>query len=260
MKSTSTLKAPERGLLPKILKKAGAVLFWIALWQMAAMLVGQELILPAPLAVLRRLLALSCTGDFWLTAGTSLGRILLGFLLGTAAGTLLAALTCRVSAADAILAPVIRMARATPVASFIILALLWIGKARVPGFISMLMVLPVVWENTVTGIRETDPGLLEMAKSYRFGFWRTLGKVRIPSVLPAWRAGTVTALGLAWKSGVAAEVLCQPRLSLGTEIYYAKVYLETADLFAWTAVVILLSWGLEKGLVALVGRKGGGAG
>ena len=153
----------------------------------------------------------------------------------------------------------IRVARATPVASFIILAFLWIGKTQVPGFISMLMVLPVVWENTAAGIRSADPLLLEMAKSYRFGFRKTLEKVYVPSVAPAWRAGAVTALGLAWKSGVAAEVLCLPRLSLGTEIYYSKIYLETADLFAWTAVVILLSWILEKGFVALIKRKGGGA-
>ena len=221
------------------------------------MLVKEELILPAPWAVLKRFFALAGTGEFWLTAGISLGRILAGFFCGLLLGTLTAVLTSFVPLADTILSPVIRVVRTTPVASFIILAFLWIGKTQVPGFISMLMVLPVVWENTSEGIRGTDPLLLEMAKSYRFGFRKTVGKVYVPSVAPAWRAGAVTALGLAWKSGVAAEVLCLPRLSLGTEIYYSKIYLETADLFAWTAVVILLSWALEKGLVALIRRKGG---
>ncbi len=253
------MKSPDRNTLKKLLKNAGAVLFWIALWQFAAMLVSEELILPAPWAVAKRLFVLAGTGEFWLTAGISLGRILAGFLCGVLFGTLIAVLTSFFSPADAILSPVIRVARATPVASFIILAFLWIGKTQVPGFISMLMVLPVVWENTAAGIRSADPLLLEMAKSYRFGFRKTLEKVYVPSVAPAWRAGAVTALGLAWKSGVAAEVLCLPGLSLGTEIYYSKIYLETADLFAWTAVVILLSWILEKGFVALIKRKGGGA-
>lgn len=253
------MKAHDRGLLLKILKNAGAILFWVALWQIAATAVDQELILPAPVSVLKRLFALAATGDFWMSAGISLGRILAGFLLGAVLGTLTAAATARVPLLDAILAPALRVVRATPVASFIILALLWIGKVRIPGFISMLMVLPVVWENTAAGIRETDPELLEMAKSYRFGFGKTLRLVYVPSVTPAWRAGVVTAMGLAWKSGVAAEVLCQPSLSMGTRIYYAKIYLETADLFAWTAVVILLSWLLEKGFVALFGRKGGKA-
>ena len=251
------MKSPDRSTAKRNLRNAGAVLFWIALWQLAAVLVHQELILPAPLAVAKRLFALAGTGEFWLTAGISLGRILAGFLCGILLGTLTAVLTSFVPPADAILTPVIRVARATPVASFIILAFLWIGKAQVPGFISMLMVLPVVWENTATGIRGTDPLLLEMAKSYRFGALKTIGKIYVPSVAPSWRAGAVTALGLAWKSGVAAEVLCLPRLSLGSEIYYSKIYLETADLFAWTAVVILLSWALEKGLVALIRRKGG---
>ena len=253
------MKSSDRNTLKKLLRNAGAVLFWIALWQLAAVLVGQELILPGPWAVAKRLFVLAGTGDFWLTAGISLGRILAGFLCGVLLGTLTAVLTCFFAPADAILSPVIRVVRATPVASFIILAFLWIGKTQVPGFISMLMVLPVVCENTAAGIRGTDPLLLEMAKSYRFGFRKTVGKVYVPSVAPAWRAGAVTALGLAWKSGVAAEALCLPRLSLGTEIYYSKIYLETADLFAWTAVVILLSWTLEKGFVALIRRKGGKA-
>ena len=70
-------------------------------------------------------------------------------------------------------------------------------------------------------------------------------------------AGVCTAIGLAWKSGVAAEVLCLPKAAIGTQVYYSKIYLETPSLFAWTAVVIVLSMLLERIVRRLLGVKGG---
>jgi len=241
-------------------KSLAAFVFWMLVWQLASALVGRfvpigaELILPGPLPVARTLADLAQTAAFWRTAGGTLLRIFCGFAAGVVLGTLLAALTVRSRIADTLLSPLIRTVRATPVASFIILALLWIGKVRVPAFISMLMVIPVLWSGVAAAIRNVDPGLTEMARTYGFGRGRTLRLVYVPAVFPHWNAACVTALGLAWKSGVAAEVLCAPRLAIGTELYYSKIYLETPALFAWTAVVIVLSFILEKGFEALMGR------
>ena len=89
---------------------------------------------------------------------------------------------------------------------------------------------------------------------FRFGPWKTAWRIYVPSILPYFMAGCTTGLGLAWKAGVAAEVLAMPRNSIGLQLYNAKVYLETSDLFAWTLVIILLSMLLEKLLVALMRR------
>ena len=118
----------------------------------------------------------------------------------------------------------------------------------------MLMVVPAVWGNVEKGIRETDAGLLEMAKVYRLGWWKTLVRVRIPSVMPYFLAAATTGLGFAWKSGIAAEVICRPAMSIGRQLQDAKVYLETPEVFAWTAVVVALSMVLEKGLLLAVRR------
>ncbi|NCB05647.1 MAG: ABC transporter permease subunit [Clostridia bacterium] len=174
-----------------------------------------------------------------------------GFLAGIVLGTILAAATSVSRWADLLLSPAIKVVRATPVASFIILVLLWVESGRVPGIMSALMVLPVVWGNVSAGIAKTDPLLLEAASFYRFGAGKKLRLLYIPSVLPYFFSGCSTALGLAWKSGVAAEVLCLPSLAVGTKLYYAKIYLETPSLFAWTAVVILLSYLLERAFLAL---------
>ena len=233
------------------------VLFWLGVWQLAAAAVGQELLLPGPAAVGRRLLELAAGAVFWQTALASLLRIFGGLLLGVALGALLAGLTAWVPLLDWVLTPAVKVVRATPVASFILLVYLWVERGRVPGLISALMVLPVVWGNVTRGIAETDPQLLELARAYGFGRGRTLRRIYIPSVLPYFASGCRTALSLAWKAGVAAEVLCQPQNAIGTQIYNTKYYLETPSLFAWTLVVIALSFLLEWAVGGLLRRAEG---
>lgn len=241
-----------------LLKTAASFVFWIAVWYIAAFRVGQELVLPTPHSVLKTLGALCVTADFWEATSLSLFRIFGGFFLGLAAGTLIGAATEISAVFDVIFSPLIRVVRATPVASFIILALLWIGRASVPGFISMLMVTPVIWGAVTSAVRGTDGNLLEMAKAYSFGRVKTLRLIYIPSVFPSWRSAAVTSMGLAWKAGIAAEVLCLPKAAVGTNLYYSKIYLETPSLFAWTAVVIIMSFLLEILFVSLIKRTAGG--
>jgi NitT/TauT family transport system permease protein len=239
------------------------LIFWIAVWELAALTVGKELLLPGPWTVAKALWALAGTAAFWATAAATLARVFLGLLAGVILGTAIAVLTCASRWCDRLLSPFVRVIRATPVASFILLVLLWVATGRVPVVISALMVLPVVWGNVSRGIRETDPQLLELAAAYRFGPGRTLTRIYLPSVAPYFAAGVETGLGLAWKAGVAAEVLCRPKLAIGTQVFYTRTYLETADLFAWTLVVILLSLLLEFALVRVlrkgVARRGPGA-
>lgn len=231
--------------------------FWLAVWCLAAACVDQPLLVPSPIAVLRRLGELAAAPLFWRNTLVSLLRIFCGALAGTILGTLCAVLTSRFRLADWILAPAIRLVRATPVASFIILVLLWVSTGKVPGVISALMVLPVVWESVSAGIRSADPQLLELARSYQFSLRKQMRYVYLPAVRPHFAAGVCTAIGLAWKSGVAAEVLCLPKAAIGTQVYYSKIYLETPSLFAWTAVVIVLSMLLERIVRRLLGVKGG---
>lgn len=228
--------------------------FWIFVWQMAAMAVGMELLVPTPLAVAKVLLQKAVEPEFWQAVGLSMSRIVLGFCLGVLGGVVLAVVTRAWSLADALLAPLLRVIRATPVASFIILALLWIRSGLLPAFIAMLMVLPVIWANVYEGIGAVDPQLLEMTRVYRFGLLKQVKLLYVPALRPYFKAAAVTALGMAWKSGIAAEVLCQPKLAVGSGLYYSKLYLEIPELFAWTAVVIILSLLVEKVLVRLLRR------
>ena len=221
------------------------------------MLVGQDLLLASPLAVLRRLFVLVQTGLFWEAVGFTMLRILCGLILGVLVGCLLAVVTTAVPFLSALFQPLLHLVKATPVASFIILALVWIKKDSVPVFITFLIVLPILWANVCEGIRQTDVGLLEMANVFRLGRKKTLTAIYLPSVLPYFASGATTAMGLAWKAGVAAEVIAMSNHAIGYQLYRSKINLETADLFAWTAVVILLSVLLEALLRLLLKKRKG---
>jgi NitT/TauT family transport system permease protein len=239
-----------------LLKGLGAAAFWIGVWQLISVAVAQELLVPAPLTVLRTLSNLIKTQEFWQVTVISLIRIIIGFLLGIIVGCLAAVLTTRFKLLDLMISPVLRIVRATPVASFTILALVWIKNDWLPVFISFLMVVPIVWSNVENGIRQIDLQLLEMAEVYRLGFLKTLIYIRVPSVMPYFIAACTTSMGLSWKSGIAAEVISRPSLSVGKQLYNAKIYLETPEVFGWTITVILLSLILEKLLVAAAKRFG----
>ena len=230
------------------------------MWWLASLAVGKSLLIPAPPEVVRRLGELIVSAPFWRYTALSLLRITLGLLTGIAAGIVTAVLTSRSAVLNALLASAVRVVRATPVASFIILVLLWVANGRVPAVISALVVLPVVWESTGAGLRSVDSKLMEFARAYRLTRMDTLRHVVLPALLPHLSAAVCTAIGLAWKSGVAAEVLCLPKAAIGTQVYFSKLYLDTPALFAWTLVVVALSMTVERiARRLLLGRKGGRA-
>ena len=251
--------------LKKLLFALPAPAFWLGVWQLCAFLVdrhvggrGNELLLPYPASVWSALLILVGTEEFWATVLASLGRIALGLACGVLLGGLLAVLTCAFPWADRLFSPAIRVVRAAPVASFILLILLWTGRNTVPAVISALMVIPVVWDSLSRGIQAVDRRLLELGRAYRFSRTRIVTLIYLPSLRPHILSALTTAAGLAWKSGVAAEVLCLPQPSLGGQIYYTKYYLDIPELFAWTAVTVALSMALERLLRTCLAKWGRG--
>jgi len=240
------------------------LVFWFLVWEGAAYLVdanaamGGELLLPGPRRVIAVLLREAAEWPFWRDALLSLVRMFSGILAGTLLGVVLAVLTAASRLCDVLFSPAVKVVRAAPVASFILLVVLWVGRGWVPVVICALMVIPVVWGAVRQGIDSADRQLLELCRCYRFDRAKTLRLFWIPSVAPAFASGLATAMGLAWKAGVAAEVLCQPKYAIGTQIYRTKLEVDIPDLFAWTLVVILLSLAMEA-LVKLLLRKGGRA-
>ena len=242
-------------VMKKVLHTVMPPVFWLGVWQLAAFAVGKELLLPGPAAVGKSLLALARTADFYLSAGATLWRVFLGLIWGGLAGGLLAFLTHFSPWVNAVISPAVRVVRATPVVSFILLVYLWVARAAIPWVIAGLMVLPVMWGSLAAGLDHMDEKLLELGRAYRFSRLKRLRLIWLPALRSHFSAGLLTAFGLAWKSGVAAEVLCPPARAVGTRRQQAKLGLETADLFAWTLTIVALSLVLE-GLLRMALERG----
>lgn len=230
------------------------VAFWVGVWQVVALVVGQQILLAAPTDVVVRLTELVATGPFWTTVAHSFARIAAGFTLAAVVGVLGAAAAARLRVVDALVTPLLAAVRATPVVSFIILVIMWAGSARLALVISFLMVLPIVYTTVLAGIRNRDAGLLEVAAVFGVPFWRRVPAIDVPAVLPYFIAACQVGLGLAWKSGIAAEVIGLPSGSIGEQLYQAKIFLSSPDLFAWTVVIIAVAFTFEKAVLVLLAR------
>lgn len=229
-----------------------AVVFWIGVWQAAAMIINKSLILASPVEVIERLFTLVPEKSFFPSILFSLSKIMLGFLLGTVTGVLFAVLAGKLVFFERLFSPLITAVKAVPVASFTILALIWITSSDLSVLITFLIAVPVVYSNVFEGFRAFDPKLTIMADIFHISPLRRFIGIYLSQIMPYFRSAVKLAVGLCWKSGVAAEVIGTPKGSIGEKLYNSKVYLETADLFAWTLVIIILSLITEKAILLIV--------
>ena len=244
------------------LRQAAILLFWMAVWQMAACFIDNSIILVGPAETLQALLRLLPDPEFWLSIAGSFGKISCGFLLALFAGIAAGSAACRFPLLRDFLEPAVTLMKSVPVASFVILALIWTGSQHLAVLISFLVVFPILYVNTLAGLQSADIRLLEMARVFRVRPLRRVRFIYLPALLPYLSGGCRVALGMSWKSGVAAEVIGLPSHSIGEHLYMSKIYLETDGLFAWTIVIIGISVLTERLVLFLLNRlqrKGGAA-
>lgn len=236
----------------KCLKVALVTAFWIGIWYLLYFIIDNSLLFPSMHAVIIRLLEIMKTSDFYIIIAKSIVRIFIGLIVGIALGVILAVPSSQFKLLHSFISPFMTVLKSTPVVSFIILLLLWIGRDIAPAIISVCVVLPVVWINTEMGISETDKKLIEMAQAYNMGIRQRVKYLYIPGVMPYFVSSVKSSIGMAWKAGIAAEVLSLPLISIGKQIFESKLNLETVDLFAWTLVAIVISVVIEKLMVLFV--------
>lgn len=240
------------------LKKASAglfaVLFWLAIWGIASYRINNSFIMPSPKNVITSVAALLKSSDFWIITSQSLLRILLGIVIAVILGILIAVITTAIPFFNVLITPLMSAVKATPVASFIFIAIIFMNRNSLPVFITALLVLPIIWTNVSSGIKSVPKDLKEVAKIYKLNKFIQIKKLYVPTVLPYFLAACRSALGLAWKAGIAAEVLCTPKSAIGTELYFSKTYLDTELLFAWTLITIILSLIIEKSIILMLSK------
>lgn len=241
----------------KAVSAAGAVAaFWLAVWVLVAALVAQPLILPGPGAVALALLRLICDAGTWAILAGSGARILGGLALAAVCGGLLAGISVRSRAFARLVAPALSFVKATPVTCVVVLLLIWLGSARVSIAAVFLMALPGVYFSLVEGLMQADKPLEQMFRLHGVRGGRLFCAHTWREVLPFVLSCARAVIGMSWKAGVAAELIGMAVGTVGERIYQAKLLIETADLLAWTVLVVAASWACERVLVWLLRASG----
>lgn len=230
----------------KWIRKIIIIVGWLAVWQLVSVLVGNNILLVGPIETLLTLCETLLEAAFWKACIYSVFRIAGGFLAGMLLGIALAVLSARYTIVEEILSPVMALLKAVPVASFVVLFLIWWSSAYLAVAISFCIVLPNLYINTLEGMKSTDKKLLEMAKVFCISKKDSFFYIYRPALKPFWDSGIRLAAGMSWKSGVAAEVIGLPQYAIGERLYMSKIYLDTAGVLAWTVAIVCLSIGFEK--------------
>jgi len=232
-------------------RKIFIALFWIVAWGVLSLIINQEIYLPSPFSTFNALLELLKNKTTYITLLYSSYRTLAGFIISCILGVIIGYLCGTIEILYDLFNPLISIIRTIPVMSIIIIAIMWFKDTNVPIFVAFLMCFPIIWTNVVSGIKATDDKLLQMCKIYNIKKLQVIKSIYFYSSLPYIKAAMISALGIGWKVTSAAEVLSLPKYSIGRYLYDSKVYLEIPDLFAWTVLIIVLSYIFEIALKKL---------
>lgn len=229
-------------------------LFLTAVWWVISVFVNNSTLLPSPLETAKKLFELAGESVFWKTVSLSFLRVIAGFAVGAVSGAFIGLISRSSKIIEAVTSPIMLIIKTTPVASVIILLYIWLKKETIPSFISVLIVAPIFCKNAAEAMNSVDGKLLEVAKIFEMSPSAKLKAIFLPAFRSYLIAAFSTSLGYAFKAGIAAEIICQPKFSIGSMIYDGKVYLDTESIFAWTVVVILLSLLFENAFTLLIRR------
>ena len=217
------------------------IIFWILVWQIMAMVVDSSLLLASPIAVVQSLVYWLGQFEFYHAILNSTLRILIGFTIGAVVASVLSMLQYRYPWIDAWISPLMHLVQTIPVASFIILVLIWYPSQYLSMIISALMVAPLMYIQLCNGLNHLDRGLNDVSTIFHVHGFNHLRFIVAPQLLPWLSTGLTMGISLCFKAGIAAELIGLPDHSLGSYLYQAKIFLASADLLAYTAVIVVLS-------------------
>ena len=246
-----TISTMKNKSLNNILSFASILLFWISVWWIFAVTVKHispqnAYLLPTPYATIIALIGLLSTATFYKAILLSLLRVLLGLILGITVGSLLAFVAHKVDFIRSLLSPVISVIKAMPVATFILILLFTLRGSFLTVFIGFIMVMPIIYQNVLSGLDSIDKNLIEVTKIFELTFAERFKALIFPSVKTYLFPAIITSVGLAFKSQIAAEIIAYTNHSIGQYVYDAIYNLNVDVAFAWATVIVAFSIGLEK--------------
>lgn len=220
-----------------------SVIMWLSIWEILAYIVDLKFIFPGAVETFVALGKLIVTLNFWKTVAFSMLRIFIGLILGVTFGTVFALLYQFVPFLRNFITIGMTVTKSTPVASIIMI--MWVvminGSKDLPAVIALLMVAPIIWQNLCDAFSSIDTDLSEVCDVFCFSKKKKFRLLILPQLTKYFVPAFLTSIGLAWKSGIAAEIISYTKNSIGRNILNAKSFFEGDVMFAWTFTVVILS-------------------
>ena len=233
-------------------KKGLAILLFLAVWQFAATIINQRVLLVGPVTVGIQIGKMALKAETYRVIFLTFFQVLYGFLLALITGFALAFLSYKKQWIEILLWPYITIMKAVPAACFIILCLVWCRIQSVSVVVGFIMVMPVIYTSFLVGFQSVSKELLEVKKVFKVGRKETFFGLILPQLSQSIRNAFQTGIPMAFKSIIAAQVIATPNFSVGKMLYMAKIYLATEELLAWTVIIVGMSILLEKGMLSMV--------
>ncbi len=236
-------------------KKMIIIFIWILIWQGLSGLISNSILFAGPYETAAALWSMLGDHLFYLSIGSSILRIMLGILAGAFLGTICGAVAYKIKTFKDFIGPFVSVIKSIPVASFIIIILIWTGNKNVSFFITALVSFPLVYIQILNRLLGTDKAILELAACYKVGLLKRIRYIYLKELREGLRPAMELAIGMGFKSGTAAEVIGQPLNSIGNNLYRAKINLDTDRLFAWTVTIVVISYVIEKVVSYILKKK-----
>ena len=243
--TTSTTKNKAILLLNKVLKFILPLLFILLIWEIISRFIDNEFFMPNIKSTWLALINIVSAKGFFKIVSTAIIRVIKGIIIGLISGFFLATCCHFSSIVSAILSPIISIMKATPVACIIVLLWISMNNSNLAIFVVVIMVTPIIWQNVLEGYESVDKGLNEVAEVFEFSALKKFKLLILPTLKSYIIPALITSIGLAWKAEVAAEIMTNN--NIGKLIYDLKTLTyDTASIFAWTVIIVILSIVFEK--------------
>jgi len=240
--------------IKRYIRTALIVLIWLVIWQVLALIVNNNILLSGPIDTFKALISLGTESSFYISVGITVGKILIGFLMGMLSGSFLSLLSYRFKTVRDFFSPFVSVIKSIPIVSFIIIALIWAGSSNVTIIVSAIISFPIFYKNLLEGLLVTNPKMLELAKVFEMKTSKKIKYIYLPSLSSHIKSAVSLAIGMAFRGGITAEVVGQPLKSIGNGLYRSKINLATSDMLAWTLVAVLSAFLVEK-LISFIVKK-----
>lgn len=232
----------------ELIYTAVSIVILFICWKLISTIVDREILIPSPETTFAEVIRIAKSPNFTLSLANTLKRAVMGFGFALVTGAGLGMLAGVSKVVYYLLRPLVLVVKAVPTMAMILLALIWLESEKAPILVGFVIIFPVIYENVMQGIRSIDKNLLEMMRIYNLDKLTILKDLYIPSIMPYLKSAMAAAMGLNLKIIIAAEVLSQPKISMGTSFQIEKANLNTAGVFAWSIVTVILAALLEKGI------------